>query len=69
MSLPIWTVYEKPSDQPGHYVARLFVGEEAQDLALISTELERIQAQLHASGFVRMVRSPNDDPKIIEVWL
>lgn len=67
--LLMWTVYEKPSDFPEHYVARLWHGEEPQDLIMASKELERLQANFAAAGLVRMARHANDDPKIVEVWL
>lgn len=71
--LSIWTVYDHPGDYPGHYVARRFVtdanGSTATSEVMISTNLNEIRTTLESKGLVRLLRSAEDDPTIMEVWL
>jgi hypothetical protein len=75
MSKPLrmWTVYERPSDYPENYVARLFevdaAGPHATENTVIAPDLEFLRALMIGMGLVKMVRDPNDDPVIVEVWL
>lgn len=74
--LPVWTVYDHPSDYPGHFVARRrLVGgdsvaqEEAEGVFLLVAEtLERLR-ELIPPGLARLDRSLDDDPVIVESWL
>lgn len=70
--LPMWTIYEKPKDFPDSYVARMFeVAKEpvATHHTIRSDQLEPLRAAFAQAGLVCMARSPEDDPKIVEVWL
>ena len=70
--LPLWTVYNHPTDHPNYFVARMFMTlpeAEATPVCLLSDALEPIQAQLAALGLTKLMRHPNDDPKIMETWL
>jgi hypothetical protein len=75
MSKPLrmWTVYERPSDYPENYVARLFevdaVGSHATENIVIAPDLEFLRALMIGMGLVKMVRDPKDDPVIVEVWI
>lgn len=62
-------IYKNPSDFPGKYVARRFVGEtpELQELAVADT-LEEVR-QAVPDGMVLITRSPDDDPCIYETWV
>lgn len=72
--LSIWTVYENPSDYPGKFVARMFTmtkdGFEPTQNIIICDTLEMIRmimlTQMHLTC---LTRYPEDDPKIVEVWL
>jgi hypothetical protein len=67
---PMWTVYENPTDYPGKFVARLFHGETPTASIVIADDLETIRDMMQFEfGLVKLMRSPGDDPKIVEVWL
>lgn len=74
--LPIWTIYENPSDYPGKFVVRrgavMQGGTYYLDPApsFVGDSLAEARASLpHERGLVRMSRSPGDAPQIVEVWL
>lgn len=65
-----WTVYKHPSDYPGKYVARLFLGETPTASVVIADDLETIRdIMVRDFHLVCLTRLPADDPKIIETWL
>jgi hypothetical protein len=71
-ALSMWTVYEKPTDYPDGYVARRFEvagGVTATVMTLKSRELEPIREKLSRAGLVRLDRTPDDEPQIVETWL
>lgn len=70
--LPMFTVYDHPRDQPDVYVARLWLTlpkAEPTNLILSHPEIEAIRAELRGLGLTRLMRRPEDDPKIMETWL
>jgi hypothetical protein len=74
--LPIWTVYDHPTDYPDRFVARMYVagpidgnhGTAATTVVLFGNTLDEVRAML-PPGVVRMDRYPGDDPKIVETWM
>lgn len=72
-NLPIWTVFDHPSDFPNHYVARRFIasksGSEATEKVIVTLSLEALRMILQSAGLVVMMRAESDDPKIVESWL
>lgn len=67
--LPVWVVYDHPSDCPDYYVARLWQGETATGVAIIDRDLERLRDTLEEMGLVHLDRMEGDDPVILETWL
>jgi hypothetical protein len=71
--LPIWTVYDHPSDYPNSYVARMFAiasnKVQATDRVIVAAELEYLRKLLRETGLTCMARASADDPKIIECWV
>jgi hypothetical protein len=71
MTLQMWTVYEHPLDHPDGYVARLFnVGRDgavATDEVIMGDTLQAVRSQI-PQGLFCMVRSPDDEPQIVETW-
>ncbi len=67
--LSIWTIYDSPPEFPGQFVAVLWVATEPTNVAMVSANLEALRARLAGQGFVKLSRSLDDDPKIVEVWL
>lgn len=68
-ALPIWTVYDHPSDWPDWYVARLFYNETPTGNMLLYRDIEPLRDELTQRGLVSMMRSPGDDSVIVETWL
>lgn len=67
--LLIWVVYDHPADLPDYYVARLWIGERASEVALLSPNLMALREVLTAKGLVHLDRTDADDPAILETWL
>jgi hypothetical protein len=71
--LPMWVVYDHPSDYPEHYVARQHIvgidGEEPTDRMMASFTLDSIRTELADLGLICVTRSEGDDPVIVETWL
>ena len=73
-ALAIWTVYDHPTDYPDKFVARRFdVGHDGPKLSasvIIADDLDKLRRVLEFElRLVRITRSPEDDPKIVENWL
>jgi hypothetical protein len=66
--LNIWTVYDHPLDYPNSFVARRWAMNVPTADVIVSPSLDRVRASL-PPGLYRMNRNPNDDPKIVEVWI
>lgn len=67
--LKMWPVYFDPSDYPGLYVARLFVGEHATQSVIVSEDYRIIESHMLSMWLVKLQPSDDDDPKIKEIWL
>ena len=70
--LPMFVITDHPSDWPEFFVARLFLTLpqlELQQMAIMDHSLERLQETMQALGLVKLMRSPGDDPVILETWL
>jgi hypothetical protein len=71
--LRMWSVYRHPRDYPDKFVARLFevdaAGSRATGSIVIAEKLERLQDEMMQMGLVKLMRSPGDDPVIVETWL
>lgn len=70
--LAIWTVYDHPSDYPNAFVAHLSEVDATgavSGFAIFSENLDELRAALASQGLIKLTRSQEDDPKIIEVWL
>ena len=70
----IWTVYDSPTDYPGKIVARLFVGDsegyKPSDTIIITDNLDIMREIMLTQMYLTCInRQPDDDPKIVEVWL
>ena len=69
IEIEIWTVYDHPSDFPGKYVARLFIGDKPTNQVIVTKNINSIRAKLAVKGLTCLHRQENDDPKIMETWL
>lgn len=68
-----WVLYDHPADYPDTYIARRWVvatGAYAPTEDIIqSDDLDSLRRLMQGMALSRITRSPEDDPKIIEVWL
>lgn len=67
-ALPIWTVYDHPTDYPAGFIARLFLNDKPTSQVLTARSLDGVREQL-PPGLYCIPRSPDDDPVIVECWL
>ena len=67
--LTMRVVYDHPSDFPDRYVARLWEGEKPTSNVKVSRDVEKIRRHLAGMGMVKLMRSPEEDPVIMEFWL
>lgn len=70
----IWTIYKHPADYPGKYVARLFDSRFGQPhptgSLIVMADLEALRDVLQFEmGLVKLMRSEEDHPHIVESWL
>jgi len=69
---PLFCIYQDPADYPGKFVVRRWVGMDpdrepvtvAETLEAARAELKRLNPHL-----VRLERSHDDDPVILESWI
>lgn len=71
--LSLWTVYNRPKEFPGHFVARKFMiapdGAYPTEETFKAKELADVRREMEKLGLFRMHRSPGDDDKIVETWI
>jgi hypothetical protein len=72
-SLPIYTIYERPSDYPHHFVLRLFYATRGGKvvkgkLVGIAETLENARKMLPL-GLANVGRDLSDEPQIVETWM
>jgi hypothetical protein len=65
----LWTVYDRPADFPGLYVARKFTLNGPTSDVMAYPSLEPLREVLRHKGLCPIPRSPDDDPVIIESWI
>jgi hypothetical protein len=73
VGLPMWVLYDHPTDIPDRFVLRLWdaLTNTATPIVFLSDTLEGIEKQINAvpGRFFMMERMEGDDPKIIGVFL
>ena len=71
IALPIYTVYDHPTDYPDNFVVRLFLNDKPTDAVWMADSLEEAREiiQTLAAGSVCLHRRDMDDAKIVETWL
>jgi hypothetical protein len=72
-NLSMWAVYDHPKDFPNMFVAREFLvglGHVWPTQNLIQSKTPSvIRRRMLDMGMICLVRDPDDDPVILEVWL
>jgi hypothetical protein len=67
--LTIWAIYHNPTDHPGKFVARKFLGEKPTTECQIGDSLEDLRMEMRRMGLAFFPRMPGDEPQIVETWL
>lgn len=71
--LPMWVVYDHPTDFPEHYVARQHIvglaGQQPTGRVILADTVESIRVALYNIGLACIERNATDDPHIVETWL
>jgi hypothetical protein len=71
--LEMWTIFDHPRDRPDHFVARKFIisreGPLLTDEVLLADEVDALREAMEYMGKVKLMRSPEDDPVIMETWV
>lgn len=66
--IDIWVIYKHPKDFPNKYVVRHWINENPTKTMYTANTLEEIRKKI-PQGLTLLPRFPQDDPKIVEVWL
>lgn len=72
LGFPLVTIYEKPSDFPGAFVARVWEGNGVRptNVMIKRYSLQEIREDITAAGFcTRFDRAEGDEPHIVETWI
>lgn len=67
--LPVWVIYDHPSDYPDCYVARLWINDQPTANTIASTDLEKLRDAMEEMGLSKLLPLEGDQPHIIETWL
>lgn len=70
--LPMFVITDHPTDWPDFYVARLHLTlphDIPLPVTIMDPDLERLQETMQALGLTKLMRSPQDDPIIVESWI
>ena len=65
--LPMWTIFNKPTDHPTGHIARCFEYDQPTKHA-ITGELETLRDCLSQCGLVCLTRNEGDHPSVVETW-
>ena len=68
-TLTLWPIYDSPTDFPaGTFVARRFELDNPTPDFVTGRTLAEVRAKI-PPGLYNIGRYPQDDPKIVEVWI
>lgn len=67
--ISMWTIFDHPPEYPAYFVARYFIMDQPTASLMLSETLDPLRDALAGAGFVMLARMPDDDPKIVEVWI
>lgn len=69
MALPVYVIYKNPTDCPGKFVCRRWMGMMPDQKPLaVSRRLDKCRRAIPA-GFTMIERMKGDDPAILELWI
>ena len=65
-----FAVFKHPSDYPDKWVCRRFVGEQADELPLlVGLSYDSVVEILSNRGLMKIPKSPEDVPSLVETWI
>lgn len=71
--LPMWVIYDHPSDCPDAFIARkwmIAVGVvQATTETMTEQDIETLRKYFEAGGWTNIARHPTDSPVIVESWI
>jgi hypothetical protein len=70
--LPMFVIYDHPTDFPDSYVARLWVTlpqPQSTEFVILSERIGNLRQIMEQIGFAQLARDPADDPKALETWI
>lgn len=72
MQMPVVVVYKRPRDVEGEYVCRLWEAatNSPTNILMVKESLREVREEVIAAGFqIRLLRTREDDPAIVETWM
>ena len=69
LKLPLFVIYDHPSDHPQRFVARLWDLNRPTEVHETAETLEELHAKLPLDGMVWVDRYVHDDPTIVGTWV
>lgn len=68
---PVIAIYDRPSDYPHQYVARIFDSDKPTNIILLGNILSKIREDIkfNLPQMVRLPRAGNDVGSLVETWI
>ena len=66
--IPLICIYDHPTDYPDKFIARLWDCSAPTNIIATADTLEELRAKI-PDCMVKLDRHPQDDPRIVEVWI
>ena len=66
--LPMWVVYDRPTDYPDRIVAQLFENDRPTNICIFADSLREIRQEL-SPGRICIPRLSRDPLAVVETWL
>ena len=68
ITVPFIVIYDNPTDFEGHFVARLFSLDQPTPFCIVNKSLDDVLKEI-PSELKLMPRHPQDDPKIVSIFM
>jgi len=65
----MWVLYDHPEDFPDHYIARRYNLTVPTENYITNVKLESLRIRLESEGYIRISRTIDDDPCVVECWI
>ncbi|MBS4933123.1 MAG: hypothetical protein KH020_17775 [Clostridiales bacterium] len=71
LKFPVIAIYDRPSDYPKKYVARIFDSDKPTNIILLGDSLSKIREDIkfNLPQMVRLPRAGNDVGSLVETWI